>query len=156
MKKKDTSQCPGGGKKILFVCTGNTCRSVMAAGIFKKLAEDFTVTSAGIAANPTYRIYGGLEEILKENGISYENHVSTPVSQDLMEEADVILVMEQRQRDYMTEKFSSFSDKVFLLTEFAGEAGDIFDPIGRPKSVYEMTFEKIKKLVEKIILKLKE
>ncbi|MFH1958526.1 MAG: low molecular weight protein arginine phosphatase [bacterium] len=154
--KKDTSQVPCGGKKILFVCTGNTCRSVMAAGIFKKLAEDFTVTSAGIAANSTYRIYGGLEEILKENGIPYENHVSTPVSDDLLKQADVILVMEQRQREYVSEKFPAFSDKIFLLTEFAGEAGDIFDPIGRPKSAYKMTFEKIKNLVEKIILKLKE
>lgn len=128
----------------------------MAEGILKKLAGEFTVKSAGIAANPAYRIFGGLEEILKENGISYENHVSTPVSQVLMDSTDVVLVMEQQHRDYMTEKFPSFSDKVFLLTEFAGEAGDIFDPLGRPKSAYEMTFKKIKNLVEKIIPKLKE
>ena len=128
----------------------------MAAGILKKLAEGFTVKSSGIAANPTYRIYGGLEEILKENGIPCEEHVSTPVSDVLLEQADVILVMEQKHKDYITERFLSFSDKVFLLTEFAGESGDIFDPIGRPKSAYEMTFEKIKNLVEKIIPKLKE
>jgi len=127
----------------------------MAAGILKKLAEDFSVSSAGIAANAAYRIFGGLEEILKENGIPYEEHVSTAVSDDLLKEADVVLVMEQRHKDYMMDKFPSFSDRIFLLTEFAGETGDIFDPLGRPKSAYEMTFEKIKNLVEKIIPKLR-
>ncbi len=143
-------------RKILFVCTGNTCRSVMAEGIAKKLSSDFKFFSAGTFANPAYRIYGALEEIFKEENIPYEDHVSTPLTEELMRDSSVVLVMEKIHRDYIAERFPNYLGKVFLLTEFVGESGEIPDPIGKPKAEYRRTFDRIKLLVKKALQKLKE
>jgi len=133
---------------ILFVCTGNTCRSVMAEGVFKKTAPGLKASSAGIAANPSYSIYGVLSEIFDEEGISCQNHVSTQVTKEMLREAAVVLCMETRHAEYIKEKFPFASDKVFLLTEYAGEAGD---PIGLDKEFYRKTLDIISGLVVKII-----
>ncbi|MCD6413118.1 MAG: low molecular weight protein arginine phosphatase [Elusimicrobia bacterium] len=142
-------------KKILFVCTGNTCRSVMAEGIAKQISSDFEFSSSGILANPSYRIYGALEEIFAEERIPYDDHVSTPLTKRMIEESDAVFVMEKFHRDFIAERFPEHLGKVFLLTEFAGEKGDVPDPIGRPKADYRKTFDRIKSLVKKVIEKLK-
>jgi len=123
----------------------------MAEGIFKKKAPGLKASSAGIAAHPSYRIFGALSEILKEENIPHENHSSTQVTKEILDEAAVVLCMETRHAEYIREKFPFASDKVFLLSEYAGEQGEIPDPIGLDKEFYRKTFDIINGLVVKII-----
>jgi protein-tyrosine-phosphatase len=150
-------------KKILFVCTGNTCRSVMAQGLLKNMLrkegiKDVKVNSAGIAALPSFAIYGVLEKVLKEEGIEISNHKPTRVTADVVKDADLILVMERRHKDAILEMAPEVKKKVFLLKEFAGEKEnlDIPDPIGQPEEVYRNRLQEIKGYLVKILKKIKE
>jgi protein-tyrosine-phosphatase len=133
----------------------------MAEGVARKLIKErslknISVSSAGTIGNPTFKIFGALEDVLKENDINYEGHVSTPLTRELILASDLILVMEEHHRQKVLELAPEAKDKVHLLTEFAGAMPrDIPDPIGQPKKVYESSFKEIKGLVEKTLDRLR-
>ena len=150
-------------KKILFVCTGNTCRSVMAQGLLKNMLrgegiEDVKVSSAGIAALSSYGIYGILEKVLKEEDIEISNHKPTQVTPQIVKDADLILVMERRHKQAILEMAPEVENRVFLLKEFAGEKEnlDIPDPIGQPEEAYRKRLQEIKGYLLKILKKIKK
>ncbi len=150
-------------KKILFVCTGNTCRSVMAQELFKKMLreqgiENVKVSSAGIAALPSYGISGLLEKVLKEAGIEVSNHKPTQAAPQIVRDADLILVMERRHKETILEMAPEVKNRVFLLKEFANEEEnlDIPDPIGQPEEVYRSRLQEIKGYLLKVLEKIKE
>lgn len=150
-------------KKILFVCTGNTCRSVMAQGLLKNMLreegiKDVKVSSAGIAALPSFAIYGVLEKVLKEEEIEISNHKPTRVTPQIVKDADLILVMEKRHKEAILEMAPEVKNRVFLLKEFAGEKKnlDIPDPIGQPEEAYRSRLQEIKGYLFKILKKIKE
>ena len=149
-------------KKILFVCTGNTCRSVMAQGLFKKMLreegiENVRVNSAGIAALPSYGIYGLLEKVLKEEGIEISNHKPTQITPQIVRDADLILVMERRHKEAILGMAIEVENRVFLLKEFAGEKEnlDISDPIGQAEEVYRSRLQEIRGYLVKVLEKIK-
>jgi len=150
-------------KKILFVCTGNTCRSVMAQELFKKMLkeegiENVKVSSAGIAALPSYGISGLLEKVLKDEGIEPSSHRPTQVNPEILREADLILVMERRHKEAILEMAPEVKNRVFLLKEFANEKEnlDIPDPIGQPEEVYRSRLREIRAYLLKVLEKIKE
>ena len=150
-------------RNILFVCTGNTCRSVMAQGLFKNMLreegiKDVKVSSAGIAALSSYGIYGILEKVLKEEDIEISNHKPTQITPQIVKDADLILVMEKRHKQAILEMAPEVENRVFLLKEFAGEKEnlDIPDPIGQPEEAYRRRLEEIKGYLVKILKKIKE
>lgn len=149
--------------KILFVCTGNTCRSVMAQELFKRMLredgiENVKVSSAGIAALPSYGIFGLLEKVLKDEGIEPSSHKPTQVNPEILRDADLILVMERRHKEAILEMAPEVKNRVFLLKEFANEEEnlDIPDPIGQPEEVYRSRLREIKGYLLKILEKIKE
>jgi protein-tyrosine-phosphatase len=124
----------------------------------KEGIENVKVSSAGIAALPSFAIYGVLEKVLKEEDIEISNHKPTRVTVDIVKDADLILVMERRHKEAILEMAPEVKKKVFLLKEFAGEKKnlDIPDPIGQPEEVYRSRLQEIKGYLLKILKKIKE
>lgn len=145
--------------KILFVCTGNTCRGPMAEAIFNELNEDKSViaNSAGISAVPgstaiNYSV-NILDRELKTNIIDRK---AIQLKQPLLKGADIVLTMSDYSREYVKEYYSDYSNKVFTLAEYVGEKEEVVDPYGGPITSYEKTYNQINKLVDLLLTKIKE
>lgn len=167
-------------KSILFVCTGNTCRSSMAEALFKKLLEDkgiskyrFKISSAGTCAWDGDNASPQAIQVLEEKGIDIRNHLSTPLTPKLIKETDLILTMTVNHKMGVEQMRPKAKGKVFTLKEYVLNNGkklekskvsfeeanddiyDIRDPFGQPVEVYSKCVEEIEeylhKLVEKII-----
>jgi len=147
-----------GRKTVLFICTGNSCRSVMAQGLLaKKLRDakrdDVEVLSAGIMFTGGVSASYEVRELLAARGIDVSGHRSQRVTGDMLNKADIILVMERLHEERLLELHPQIKNRLFLLKEFARvtDGGlDIPDPIGRPKEFYEQTLAIIGEAVDKI------
>lgn len=145
--------------KVLFVCTGNTCRSSMAEGIFNRIAKekgkDYKATSAGILAYEGLPATDEAVEVLKEEyDIDISHHKSRSIKREYLEDADLVFTMTMMQRKTLVSKYPEFADKIFTLNEFAGNEGDIDDPFGYGKDVYKKTAEELYTSISRIIEKL--
>src|SRR5260370_27450468 len=122
-------------KTILFVCTGNVCRSPMAEGLFgRMIAErpDLRVLSAGVSTYPGQPPSAHAVEVLDELGVDISQHRSRPLSEKVVEEADWIVAMTRSHLDSIIYLFPRAAEKVYLLREFEPGATslDVADPIG--------------------------
>src|SRR5699024_1853761 len=106
---------------ILFICTGNTCRSPMAEALIKNKYPDVHVQSAGIYANGGERASRSTIEVLKEQGIKL-NHISQPVTESLLHWADLILTMTSSHKQALMLEYPIFLEKYFTLKEYANDA----------------------------------
>lgn len=150
-------------KTILFVCTGNTCRSVLAEYMLRhKLKETniagLKVKSCGVAASPLFRVPEFVTEILGKEGVNCANHKSTPADKDLIEDSDLILAMEPHHKQIIVALYPGAAGKTFTLKPYAGLPGDpgIPDPIGQSKLAYEACANEIKKCLELLIKRIEK
>ena len=146
--------------KILFVCTGNTCRSPMAEGLFREMLKEENISSveeissAGINAIPHQLASLNSIEAIGEKGVDLEAHKSQMLTLDLVESFDLILTMTESHKKTILALVPWLDEKVFTLKEYVGQDGDISDPFGGSLSIYKESLDDIedslKLLIEKI------
>jgi len=151
--------------KILFVCTGNTCRSPMAASLFQNelksnpLPYSVDVSSAGLVALEGSRIAKPVKALLADRGIgNFLGHRAVQLGKNMVEDSDLIFVMTVDQLHHLRSLFPEAEGKAYLLTDYASNGEiirDIEDPYGGEFENYRESLEEIHNWIKKIMLKLK-
>jgi RpiB/LacA/LacB family sugar-phosphate isomerase len=131
--------------KVLFVCSGNTCRSPMAAAIWRHLGGE--AESRGLHVGLEAPMAGDAVRALKELGVPVGEHRSRGVEAEDLLAADHVLTMTRSQKDELLARFPWARDFVHTLAEAAGTGGDIADPVGQGFEVYRETAETLERLI---------
>lgn len=154
---------------ILFVCTGNTCRSSMAEGILKFLlkennVDNINVSSAGISAFQGQQANEKAIKVLNKKGIDIINHKARQITEEFIKEADIILTMTDSHKKTIINVLPEYTHKIFTLKEYSYIINDesiegidinIEDPYGMDETAYELIAEEIDKHLNKIIWRIK-
>lgn len=164
--------------RILYVCTGNTCRSPMAEYITQRLAREHNlsdqiiVSSAGVAALPGASITPAAASALTRRGIDgAERHQAARASQDRIADIDLILTMSAAHKETLVARYPEAKDRIYTLLEYVstlsplaidanGEndnvtrhspGSDIADPFGGDDDMYELTAAQIEAACRRLL-----
>lgn len=139
-------------KKLIFVCTGNTCRSPMAEVLAKFFCKNsyIDISSRGLFANQNKASKNAMNAVLKYN-LSLEDHISKPFTKEDIEESYLILTMTNGHKDLILSNFPIHHKKVFTLYEYIlSEDKNINDPFGGDLKTYLDCLDELHYLISKI------
>lgn len=131
---------------VLFVCSGNTCRSPIAEALFKARLERaginpsrWRVESAGTSAAENQPASPEALQVMAERGLNLTAHRSHLVDGQRLADFDLVLCMEAHHKTALMASFPEYASKVHLLSEMADQTANITDPFGQPVSAYQRT-----------------
>lgn len=147
-------------KSVIFICTGNICRSAMAHQYMQKrlkdegLEETCEVSSCGISAYHGDRPTMHATDVMKKYGVNMEIHRAVPISEVNLRDYDLVLCMTEGHKAATLYMYPDITDKVYTLKEYIdGNNGNIniSDPWGYDRNTYEKCSEEIVLYVDKLI-----
>lgn len=150
-------------KRILFVCTGNTCRSPMAQAHLLKIlqnnknyySDEFEILSAGIFTSEGMPASSHAIEALLLDGIDISSHRTQQLSQRMIESADLIITMTRKQCEELRDRFPDKKENIYTLGHLAEDYDkDVSDPFGMDFQSYINTSRQLKELLQGIFEKI--
>ncbi len=143
-------------KKLLFICTGNTCRSTMAEALFKKLQSEVKeqigeihVISAGTGAVKGDKASPQAIEVMRERGVSLNEHRAVPLTKELIDEAELILTMTTNHKRQVLAMAPQAEGKVFTLREYAGGDTKLEKILDEMNEIYKQIESKKREFIQR-------
>ena len=146
--------------RVLFVCSGNTCRSPMAqlllqqAIIEKGWSEEIQVVSAGVCAAVGEPVSEGARLAMQRRGIDALSHSARLLDGALVDQASLILVMTKGHAAAVGNLYPSGKDKTYTLAQFCNLAMDVQDPFGGDEVLYEQCAAQLAGLIDRLLPRL--
>lgn len=146
-------------KKLLFVCSGNTCRSCMAEAIFNNINQNdnFKASSAGIYVVKNSKTSpNSAKVVMSKLNIDISTREAVQLTALAVEESYMIFTMTKGLKEILINNYPQFKSKIYSLNEYTNLKGDVADPYGGEIEVYSKTYEDLIKSITILIDKLKE
>lgn len=148
--------------KIMFICTGNICRSAMAHWLMKKKLEEKNISNVEVYSSGIYAMKNDIStdeaiEVMEEYGVDLKPHRATLTSKSNIEKMDLILCMTSAHKQNLVNTYPDLVDKIYTLKEYVEvDEIDIKDPWGYTIVTYRYCAAEIDKCLDKLIEKIKK